>query len=143
MCGSELYKDFIEVERVAEKFLITDPIVVRLWVVILFFSSPLHYHEEGPTLTPILKKKQLVRQTQNAYVTLLWKYLLHRYGDYEAVRIFSNLMRVYIKMQTVGFGVYTQLRTKKELLTTNETLNRLVTVDIHEDLKRANESKTF
>ena len=141
MCGPQLYPDFIQVEYLAEKFWITDPTVIRLWVITLFFSSPLHYHDEGPTLTPILKKKKPVRQAQNAYVTLLWKYLLHRYGEGEGVRIYSNLVLVYMKMQRVGFDIYMQLRTRRELLPVNETLNKLVTVDVHEDHQRASEVK--
>ena len=130
MCGPQLYPDFIQVEYLAEKFWITDPTVIRLWVITLFFSSPLHYHDEGPTLTPILKKKKPVRQAQNAYVTLLWKYLLHRYGEGEGVRIYSNLVLVYMKMQSVGFKIYTRLRTKEDLRSTDETLNKLVAVNI-------------
>ncbi len=101
-------------------------------MIILFFSTPLHYHYDGPTPTPLLKKRSAVRQAQHAYVTLLWKYLVHRYGDAECVRIYSNLTRVYIKMQSVGYGMHTHLRTQEELLSTHETLNKLVTIDIND-----------
>jgi hypothetical protein len=130
MCGPELYKLFVQAETLAEKSWICDPVVTRLWMVILFFSTPLHYHDDCPTSTPILKKKSLVYQIQNAYTTLLWKYLVHRHGHAESVRIYSNLIHVYMKMQCVGFGIYIQLRTKKDLIPTNETLNKLVTLNI-------------
>lgn len=129
MCGSELYQGFTQVITLANKFWVTDRIVIRLWMITMFFSTPLHYHNEGPLLTPILKNKVPLRQTQNAYVTLLWKYLLHRYGDDEAVRIYMNLLSVYMKMQSVGFGIYTNLRTKEELRSTHETLVKLVVSD--------------
>jgi hypothetical protein len=132
MCGKELYKQFDQAERLAEKLIITDPIITRLFIVTLFFSTPLHYHDDCPTPTPILKKKQPTHQIQNAYATLLWKYISHRHGDLEAVRIYSNLIHVYLKMQRVGFGIYTHLRTQKELMATHETLNKLVTLDIND-----------
>lgn len=112
---------------------VTDPIVTRLWIIVLFFSTPLHYHQDCPTPTPLLKKKLPVYRAQNAYVTLLWKYLLHRYGDVECIRMYSNLIYVYMKMQTVGYDMHTHLRTQQELLPTHETLNKLVTVDINEN----------
>ena len=133
MCGLQLYQGFTQVVGLANKFWVTDRIVIRLWMITMFFSTPLHYHDEGPLLTPILKNKVPVRQAQNAYITLLWKYLLHRYGDDQAVRIYSNLMFVYMKMQIVGFGIYTQLRTKVELRATHETLVKLVVVDTGEE----------
>ncbi|UJR27535.1 hypothetical protein I4U23_008817 [Adineta vaga] len=132
MCGSQLYEFFHQAEILAETKWVTDPIVTRLFVVILFFSTPLHYHDNCATPTKILKKKQPLIQIQNAYATLLWKYLLYRYDMMGAVRIFSNLVNVYIKMQTVGFGIYTQLATQKNLIPTNETLNKLVTLDVNE-----------
>jgi hypothetical protein len=132
MCGPQLYQQFVQAEKLAEKSWIADPIITRLWVIVLFFSTPLHYHDDCPTSTPILKKKSPVHQIQNAYTTLLWKYLTHRHGQMEAIRIFSNLIHVYIKMQTVGFGIYIRLRTQKNLLETDQTLSELVTLDVND-----------
>jgi hypothetical protein len=133
MCGPQLYKDFTQAERLAEKLWITDSVVTRLWIIILFFSTPLHYHDDCPTSTPILKKKQPLYQVQNAYVTLLWKYLLHRHGFMESVQIYSNLVHVYMKMQRVGFGIYLRLISKKDLIPTHETISKLVKLNINED----------
>lgn len=143
VCGRQLYTDFSQVIRSAQKFWISDPVVIRLWVITLFFSTPLHYHDEGPLLTPILKKKAAVRQTQNAYIGLLWKYLLHRYGNDGAVRIYSNLVFVYLKMQSIGFDIYMYLKDKRELQPTHETINKLVTLDIHENAKKTIEVQAF
>ncbi|CAF0927176.1 unnamed protein product [Adineta steineri] len=132
VCGIQLYEEFDKAERMAEKSWTTDPIVTRLFVIILFFSTPLHYHDDSPTPTKILKKKQAIFQTQNGYITLLWKYLTYRYGSAGSIRIYLNLVHVYMKMQQVGYGVYTQLRTQKDLVPTHETLNKLVTLDIND-----------
>ncbi|CAF1210962.1 unnamed protein product [Adineta steineri] len=119
-------------EKMAEKSWITDPIVTRLFVVILFFSTPLHYHDDYSTPTKILKKKQAIFQAQSAYITLLWKYLTHRYGSVGSIRIYLNLVHVYMKMQEVGYGMYMQLTTQKDLVPTHETLSKLVTLDIND-----------
>ncbi|CAF1069877.1 unnamed protein product [Adineta steineri] len=132
ICGIQLYEEFNRAEKMAEKSWTTDPIVTRLFVVILFFSTPLHYHDDSPTPTKLLKKKQAILQTQNGYITLLWKYLTYRYGSEGSIRIYLNLVHVYMKMQQVGYGMYMQLTTQKDLVPTHETLSKLVTLDIND-----------
>ena len=132
MCGSLLYQKFVQAEKLAETSWIADPVITRLWIIILFFSTPLHYHDDCPTSTPILKKKFPVYQVQNAYTTLLWKYLIHRHGEMESIRIYSNLVHVYIKMQSVGFGIYIRLRTQQSLLETDQVLSELVTLNVND-----------
>jgi hypothetical protein len=132
MCGPQLYKQFDQAEKLAENLWIADPMVTRLFVVILFFSSPLHYHDDCPTPTSIVRKTLTINRVQNAYTTLLWRYLLYRHDFKESVRIYCNLIHVYMKMQHVGYGIYTHLRTQQDLVSTHETLNRLVTLDIND-----------
>lgn len=132
MCGPEIYPDFCYVENLMRKHIINDPIVVRLWMVILFFSTPLQYHNDNQSTTPLFKKRSAITETQNTYTTLFWKYLLHRHQENEAVRIFADLIRVCLKMQQVGSRIYLHLRSKQDLLPTHETLNRLVTVETDE-----------
>lgn len=133
ICGPELYERFTLCENLGKSLWFNDPIIIRVWFVILFFSTPLHYRSDGPIVTPVLKKKQIVLQTQNIYADLLWKYLIHRYGTPDCYRIFTNLVRVYIQMQTVGFNMYLKLKSEQELKTTNETLDKLVTSGIKQE----------
>ena len=133
MCGAELYVDFQHVEKLIDEHVITDPVVTRLWIVSLFFSTPLHYHNDGQIVTPLFKKKKAILNVQNAYTTLLWKYLLHRHQEMGAVRIFSNLIRVYLKMQHVGYGIYLNLRSQETLLGTHETLQKLSLWEVNDD----------
>ena len=73
-----------------------------------------------------------IRETQNAYVTLLWNYLVYRYGDLHAIQIYSNLALVYLNMQHVGSEIGIRFRTRNELAVTNKVLNQLLTLDEHE-----------
>jgi hypothetical protein len=132
MCGEQVYPEFQHVERLCDRHVITDSITTRLWIVILFFSTPLHYHHDSPSPTPLFKKRAPVQDAQSAYTTLLWKYLVHRHDQMEAVRIFSDLVRVYLKMQRVGYAIYSRLRSLGELQTAHETLQKLVSLDIND-----------
>ena len=133
MCGAELYPEFEQVERLCDRHVVADSVTTRLWIVILFFSTPLHYHYDSPSPTPLLKKRASVHEAQCAYATLLWKYLVHRHNDMEAVRIFSDLVRVYLKMQRVGYSMYSRLKSQQELKVAHETLQKLVTLDVNDD----------
>ncbi|UJR21642.1 hypothetical protein I4U23_024719 [Adineta vaga] len=130
ICGDELYEQFVYIENLAEQKLITDPVITRLWMVVLYFSSSLFcLYDVRPTFK-IPKKKTAIRVIQDAYVILLWNYLLHRYGDLNAVQIYSNLILVYLKMQRVGFDIGLRVRTRHELTDTHKVLNQLLTLDI-------------
>ncbi len=68
-------------------------------------------------------------EIQNSYVTLLWNYLLHRHGDIDAIRIFSNLNGIYLRMQRISQAVNTEIRTRNDLSTLHEAFNRAVIID--------------
>ncbi|CAF3615648.1 unnamed protein product [Adineta steineri] len=131
ICGPDLYKELAYSEQLAEKSWIADPIVTRLWIIVLFFSTSLFsYYDSKPTDLKVKKKPPFV-DIQNAYVTLLWKYLLHRHGYMESVRIFSNLIHVYLNMLRVGLYINIRLRTQTDFLAAHETLDQLTRVDIN------------
>ena len=119
----------INTKNRAEQILITDPVVTRLWLLILFFSTPLHcYYEKNLPNIPEKRRKPIM-EIQNSYLTLLWKYLSYRHGDMEAVRIFSNINGIYLRMQRISQAVNTRIRTQQNLLTLHETFNRAVAVN--------------
>jgi hypothetical protein len=132
MCGPELYKQFTDTQELAVKSIITDPIVTRGWIVTLFFSTPLfsYYDPMSPSIIKMKEKLPFI-DIQNAYVTLLWKYLLHRHGYMESVRIYSNLVHVFLHMLRIGIDINIRMRTQKELMVTHKTLDQLATLDIN------------
>ncbi|CAF1304326.1 unnamed protein product [Adineta ricciae] len=130
--GPDLYERFVSVDKLSKRLLITDPIITRLWIVVLYFSSTLFCFYDPQSSLNIPTKKTPIRETQNAYVTLLWNYLVYRYGDPNAIRIYSNLTLVYLKMQPIGSEIGIRLRTRRELAVTNKVLNQLLTIDEHE-----------
>ncbi|CAF3122118.1 unnamed protein product [Rotaria sp. Silwood2] len=133
ICGPQLFAEFSRTTKVAERLLITDPVVIRLWLVVLFFSSSLFCLYDNYLVLKIPKKKTAIIEIQNIYATLLWKYLLHRHGNFSAVQIYSNLIHTYLQMQRVGFEIGIQVRTRNELLITYETLNQILALDIRDN----------
>lgn len=110
--------------------LINDPAVTRLWLLILFFSTPLncHYDLSSPEIT---KKNRLdLSHLQDSFTVLLWNYLVHRHGTMDAVRIFSNLIRVYMQMQQFSRSINHLARTRSDLLIMNEAFNQAVVFEI-------------
>jgi hypothetical protein len=136
MCGPDLYKQFSHAQELAKILIIADPIVARLWLVILFFSTPLFsYYDPQSSIIKVNKKMSFI-DIQNTYVNLLWKYLLHRHGFMESVRIYSNLIHVFLHMLRVEVAINIRLRTQHELLVTHKTLDQLAALDINNAQQR-------
>jgi len=120
------------VKNRAGSILINDPVVTRLWLLTLFFSTPLrcHYDRSLPEISQILHDNRLyMNRIQNSFTILLWNYLSHRHGYFDTVRIFSNLLHVYLQMQRVSEAINHQLRTRNDLVEMNQALNRAVILE--------------
>ncbi len=131
MCGPDLYEQFTHAQELAKILIIADPIVTRLWLVTLFFSTPLYSYYDPQSSIIKMKKTVSFIDIQNSYVTLLWKYLLHRHGFMESVRIYSNLVHVFLHMLRVGIEIDIRLRTQQEFFVTHTTLDQLAELDIN------------
>ncbi|CAF1094896.1 unnamed protein product [Adineta steineri] len=129
VCGNDLFSELVNTKHRAEQILITDPVVTRLWLLILFFSTPLHcyYNNSLPEIS--LNQRIALVEIQHSYINLLWNYLSHRHGDIEVIRIFSNLTSVYLSMQRISQAINTIIRTRDDLSTLNESFDRAVVID--------------
>lgn len=120
------------VEELAEKLWIADPIVTRLWIIVLFFSTCLFSCYDSKSSMVKMKKKSPFIVIQNDYVTLLWKYLLNRHGYVQSARIYSNLIRVYLNMLRIGLSVYIRYQTEKEYGVVQAKFDQLITLNIND-----------
>ncbi len=127
--GSSLFPEFVDTRNRAEQILIADPVVTRLWLLVLFFSTPLHCYCDHSLPEVSDHRRIAMMEIQNSYVTLLWNYLSHRHGDIDAIRIFSNLNGIYLRMQRISQAVNTEIRTRNDLSTLHEAFNRAVIID--------------
>jgi len=132
ICGPQLYEDFLFAEYIGEKYLIADPNVTRLWIVTLIFSTSLFSYFDPKISQFKPKKKQPFLNLQNIYATLLWKYLVHRHGWLEAIRIYMNLVHTYLHQIRIGTNINIRLRTHQELIFAHETLDQLSSLTLNE-----------
>lgn len=130
ICGSDLYQRFLQVENLSVKLMITDPVVTRLWLIILFFSPSFScVHPSNRTL-PTTRSKRTFTNIRDAYLTLLWNYLLHRYGHDESVRIYTNLTFVFMKMQSITFDIGIEMQIRSDLMTIYQSIDHYLTQSI-------------
>ncbi|CAF0827520.1 unnamed protein product [Rotaria sp. Silwood1] len=127
--GEELFADCVQIKKKAASILITDPVVTRLWLIILFFSAPLlcYYDRSLPDLSN--KNRLDLNRIQHLFVDLLWNYLSHRHGYFDAVRIFSNIICIYLQMQRISRAINHELRTRNDLIEMNQALNRATAIE--------------
>ncbi|CAF2397911.1 unnamed protein product [Rotaria sp. Silwood2] len=124
--GKKLFADCVQMKKKAESILITDPAVTRLWLLVLFFSTPLicYYDRSLPGLSH--KSRLDLNKIQHSFINLLWNYLSHRHGYFDAVRIFSNVICIYLQMQRISQAINHELRTRNDLNEMNQAFNRAI-----------------
>ncbi|CAF3566477.1 unnamed protein product [Rotaria sordida] len=124
--GKELFAASVQIKKKAESILITDPAVTRLWLLILFFSTPLlcYYDHSLPDLS--YEHRLDLNKIQHSFIILLWNYLSHRHGYFDAVRIFSNIICIYLQMQRISRAINHEIRTRNDLVDVNQALNRAI-----------------
>lgn len=129
ICGPLLYFEYVNIKNEASSTLITDPVVTRLWLLILFFSTPLYCYFDLSLPKISIERQKSLNYVQNSYVSLLWNYLLQRHGFSESMRIFVNLIRIYLRMQRLAQAVNIGVRTRTDLTSLNESLNSAILFD--------------
>jgi hypothetical protein len=136
--GKEIFAESIRMKTNARSLLIADPVVTRLWLMILFFSTPLlcYYDKLSPEISH--ESRLDISQIQQSFINLLWNYLSHRHGYVYAVRIFSNFIRIYLQMQKVSQQINHQVRTRTDLITMNQVYSRAAVLESDMCNKRLN-----
>lgn len=79
----------IDIHRWATKFIDPDIILVKL--AISLFALCENTCVYSPNISKDLTNPIDILEIQNRYAEVTWKYLVYRYGDYEAVKRFLNL----------------------------------------------------
>lgn len=85
-----------------------DPIVIKLFLVILAFSSncfPNTYRTTFET-DRVLHGTHRLFDSQNVYLEVLWKYFIHRYNFFPTIERFSRLIQILVKMIDLFSEIY-------------------------------------
>ena len=77
-----------------------DPLIVKLLVIVLFFST------NSLTTRSIYdpgryQQLKYIQQVQTSYLELLWSYLFEKYGEENAIICYTHLITKYLHVQTV------------------------------------------
>ena len=129
ICGDSLYAELIQTRHRIEQSLIRDPVVTRLWLLILFLSPPLHCHYDSSERDAVSESMPVILRLQHSYLHLLWNYLIYRHEYVGAVRIFIHLNGIFLRIQRVSHAIDREVRIRKDLFGLHDALDRLVSVD--------------
>ncbi|CAM4895383.1 unnamed protein product [Rotaria socialis] len=85
-----------------------DPTIVKLVLIVLAFSSNCFTKESGRNFDKdsLLLGTYRLFGSQNVYVELIWKYLIHRYGYEESVKNFSSLIKHLLDALKLSIEIY-------------------------------------
>ncbi len=122
--GRTLFVESMQVKNRAGSILINDPAVTRLCLLILFFSTPLNCYFDLSLPNISNENRLYLNRIQDSFTLLLWNYLLHRHGYINAVRIFSNFIRIYLQTQRFSRAVHQEVRTRMDLIPMNQALSQ-------------------
>ena len=130
--GTSLFEQWAFMKQRFDVIVVNDPVVTRLCLIILFFSTPLLCYFDS-TLPQIAAESIVyLNKIQNSFVNLLWNYLLHRQGYLGTIRILNNLIRAYLQSQRFLQTIQHKLRTQRDLDEMNTMLKRAYVFDNQE-----------
>ena len=77
-----------------------DPIIIKIFLIILFFTT------DAVTTTSIFQITQYeqskrIKEIQYSYLELLWLYMLERFGERDAIILFTKMITKYLHIQVV------------------------------------------
>jgi hypothetical protein len=81
-------------------FVTYDPLIIKLLMIVLFFTT------NSLTTRSIYdpaQYKQLdnIKQIQSSYVELLWLYMIEKYGEEDAIHLFTKMIAKYLNIQII------------------------------------------
>ncbi|CAF1320382.1 unnamed protein product, partial [Didymodactylos carnosus] len=93
-----------------------DPIMIRLLLIILIFSTSLSITSQDSNFE-YQSESSLVNsfQIQNYYIKLLWYYMEYRFGEQQAVRMLSIIILHCLHSQNIGYQLDQHFQQRHDL----------------------------
>ncbi|CAF4143197.1 unnamed protein product [Rotaria sordida] len=104
-----LYKlDDVEYTRSLTMRLDPDPTLVKLIIMVLSFSSNCFtiHADQNMQRDSLLMGTFRLLGSQNAYVEIMWKYMLYRYGYFESAKRFCELIKIMLDEINMASNIY-------------------------------------
>ncbi|CAF1211619.1 unnamed protein product [Rotaria sordida] len=93
-----LHEIYLSLSNSFVEFVRYDPIMIKLLIIILFFTTnPLttrSIYDQGE-----YKQLNNIKQIQSSYIELLWLYMIEKYGEQNAVHLFTKMITKYLYLQ--------------------------------------------
>lgn len=99
-----LLKRLEEHLNVCDRFLLHDPLIIKLFLIVLALSprtSPVARKERYTPVDFRSFPRRLIR-AQSRYSTLLWKYVTYRLGPHDAAIHFVRFTQHFLRTQSIG-----------------------------------------
>jgi hypothetical protein len=80
------------------QFVTFDPLIIKLLIVILFFSR------DTSTFTndrATYNEPKAIQNIQTLYIELLWSYMIDKWGERQAIKIYTNMIGKYLGVQII------------------------------------------
>ncbi|CAF3687739.1 unnamed protein product [Rotaria socialis] len=95
-------------------FVTYDPIIIKLLITVLFFTS------SSSTTRSIFDPAQYrelstIKEIQSSYIELLWVYMIEKFGEKNAIYIFTKMITKYLSVQIVIDQVDTIVRMNNDI----------------------------
>lgn len=112
--GSEMMLELVCISNKLD----VDLTIIKLMFVILVFSSNCSMVEHHPELyhDRLLTSTSSLLCSQDAYLTVLWKYMISQYGYYKAAISFSQLIQFSLRLIKSSAMTYMNNRTYYQLV---------------------------
>ncbi|CAF1586626.1 unnamed protein product, partial [Didymodactylos carnosus] len=91
--------------------------VIKLVLIILLFSTSLLTMDSMRLMNISIQNIKQLYESQNFYTELLWKYMLHTYGEPESIMMFNLIISQCLNLQNLTIERDEQLRKKTEFST--------------------------
>lgn len=133
--NANLHQMFCKLSNAFVQFVMFDPLIVKLLIVILFFNSK-------PTTTVSLRefsqyeKFQAIKSIQTTYTELLWLYLVDKCGEKQAVLIYSKMVTQYLHIQIIIEKIDAIIRTNETVRYLDELLKTILQLTWNLSLSR-------
>ncbi|CAF1584105.1 unnamed protein product, partial [Didymodactylos carnosus] len=109
--GEEFHNKMIKINKKFDIF-VYNSTVIKLMLIILLFSTSLLTTNNMSSMDTTVKNIKQLYDAQNYYTELLWKYMLHTYGESESIIVFNLIISQCLNLQNLTLERDEQLRIK-------------------------------
>ncbi|CAF0839052.1 unnamed protein product [Adineta steineri] len=106
-------------------YFIEHPIILRLSLIVLVFSMSLSVPRYNDQFIDYQNQKKIY-ENQNYYISLLWHYLNHVFGEEEAIRSLQVIVTQTIRFQTLMYKFEQAIQRDRNRYTFNQLMQTII-----------------